>query len=193
MKKLFLVYLLLISSVFGAKKEASLIDYGNANNPDKDRDFEVSRTELKTWCGAFVRVHYTAPLLTKKFPVVVEMFHEADDDADGELSSKEYRVFAAKMKEVFEQVYEQLKIDYDKDKNKRLSKTELIAARKEHREYFSYAIPVSSEKYKKMQEAKEKELEKKKDVVVEKKELKKPKDVKVPDLKNLNLDEIYKK
>ncbi|MCM8532445.1 MAG: hypothetical protein NE330_14875 [Lentisphaeraceae bacterium] len=193
MKKLFLVYLLLIPCLFGAKKEASLIDYGNANNPDKDRDFEVSRTELKTWCGAFIRVHYTAPLLTKKFPVAVEMFELADDDADGELTTKEYRVFTAKMKEVFEKVYEQLKIDYDKDKNKRLSKPELIAARREHREYYSYAIPVSSAIYNKMKEAKEKEHEKQKKAEADKKEPEKPQSPKVPNLKDLNLDEIYKK
>ena len=146
MKKVCVLLLLLTCSLFGVKKQkASIYDYGNANDPDKDKDFEISRSELRIWCPAFVRVHYTNPVLTQKFPAAVRTFNECDEDKDKVLSSSEYRKFTKKMDELFEKIYEQFKKDYDANKNGRLDKSELIDGRKANEDYFSYAVPLTEE------------------------------------------------
>lgn len=133
-------------SVFGVKKQdPSLFDYGNANDPDKNKDFKMSTTEIRNWCPSFVRVHYKSPALTQKFPAAVRAFKESDQDEDGELSSSEYREFTKKMKDIFEKVYAQFEKDYDENKNGRIDKSELIKARGENSEYFTYAVAVTEE------------------------------------------------
>ena len=153
MKKVCVLLLIITSSVFAVKKEkASLFDYGNANDPDKNKDFRMSTTEIRNWCPSFVRVHYTSPALTQKFPAAVRAFEKSDSDKDGVLSSTEYREFTKIMKETFEEIYMKFRKDYDANKNGRLEKSELAQGRIDNEEYFTYAVPVTEEMHK-MKEA----------------------------------------
>ena len=156
----FLMFLSL--SVFAVKKQkASIYDYGNANDPDKNKDFKISTTELRAWCPAFVRVHYTNPALTNKFPAAVRLFKECDENEDEELSTSEYRAFSKEMAKLFDKIYDQFKKDYDVNKNGRLDKSELLAGRKDNEDYFAYAVPLTEEMNQTADEGENKIVEKK--------------------------------
>jgi len=147
MKNVCVLLLILTSSVLAIKKQqASFFDYGNANDPDKNKDFRMTTTEIRNWCPSFVRVHYTNPALTQKFPAAVRAFNESDADKNSELSFTEYRTFAKKMKTVFDEVYLKFRKEYDANRNGRLEKGELAQGRSENTEYFTFAVRVTEEK-----------------------------------------------
>jgi hypothetical protein len=144
MKKMCVIFFLISFCAGAAKKpQASLLDYGNANEPDKDKDFKISSTELRRWCPSFVRVHYTNPFLTQKFPAAVRAFKSADEDKDEILSAKEYKDFTKRMRLVFDDIYEKFVEDYDSSRNKRVDRNELIKARTDNKDYWAFAVPAS--------------------------------------------------
>ena len=151
---------------------------------DTDGDLKAEASELRDWAEAAATVYSY-----KKRKVHVEgNFYKHvkpfDKNKDGKMSSTEASALRNYLKPIFERATKQIFLDYDKNTNRRLDKSELKTAKLDIHNFLQYAIKNHSEE-KKPEEVAKKEIDKKRHEVKEKPE------VKPEEKKTYNLTDIY--
>jgi hypothetical protein len=151
---------------------------------DTNGNLKADAAELRDWVEAAATVYSY-----KKRKLYIEgNFYKHvkpfDKNEDGKMTTTEARALRNYLKPIFERATKQIFLDYDKNTNRRLDKSELKTAKLDIHNFLQYAIKNHSEE-KKPEEVAKKEIEEKRNEVKEK-PVEKPEEK-----KTYNLTDIY--
>ncbi|MCM8530709.1 MAG: hypothetical protein NE330_06060 [Lentisphaeraceae bacterium] len=133
-----LITVLLIFGTSCVYGQIGYYDYYNYKRIDRDKDFKVELSEVRDWSEAFARVYTHSEEMVSAFPLAKQLMDDADKDADRTISKKELRDFQKVIYPIFKTAYEDFKLNYDTNKNRRIDKSEVAQAFAKYSDYLTY-------------------------------------------------------